>query len=147
MLPINAHAARHFGMGVANFDDKYLHYTDKGYYDDFSMDLGLYSDFNNSHMIYLDAHLYAELSSSLPEVTPIIYAGIGGIFVDDTDNYAHEYTADDDENNWGIRFPIGIELMTTADISVYAELVPTYIFSPNNEYETTATFGIRYYFY
>lgn len=146
-LPMGAHAALHFGVGVAYYDNEYIHYTDKGYYDDFSMDLGVYSDFNKSHMVYLDAHLYTDLSSSVSGVSPIIYVGIGGIFVKDTDNYSHEHSPNEYEDNWGIRLPIGIELMTAADISVFAEVIPTYIVSPNDEYETTATFGIRYYFY
>lgn len=147
MLPIAANAALHFGTGAAYFDDKYIFYTDKGYYENFSTDIGLYSDLDQSHMAYLNIHLYTELSRSSSGITPILYGGIGGIFSKDTDNYTHEHSSNEHEENWGIRFPLGIELMTNAALSVYAEVVPTYIYSPNDEYDTSTTIGIRYYFY
>ncbi|MCV2402235.1 hypothetical protein OFY17_04965 [Marinomonas sp. C2222] len=146
ILPIGAHAALHFGAGIANYDDEYFHYTDKAYYQNFSMDLGLYSDLDKSHMLYIDAHIYRPLSSSAARIKPIVYAGIGGLFVQDTDNYTHQYSSEVYEENWGLRFPIGIEWMTSS-IGLYAEAVPTLILSPNTEYATSTTLGIRYYFY
>ncbi|WP_413699009.1 hypothetical protein ACLKMH_15805 [Psychromonas sp. KJ10-10] len=147
IIPCMAKASVHFGAGIGFYDEQYLHYNDKGYYENFSVDLGVYSDFDNSHLAFLDIHLYSELTKLREDIKPITYAGIGAIFIKDVDNYSHDMSTSQSEENWGLRFPIGIEFMTSANISIFAEIIPTYIVLPNEVYETTTSFGIRYYFY
>ncbi len=138
-LPVTTDGAIHFGTGFGYYDGEYIYYNDKGFYRDFSTELGVYSDFKSSHMVFLNMHLYKELSRSAFGVTTIPYVGMGGIYIKDSHNYTHK--------NWGVRVPLGIELMTASGISLFTEVTPTFILSPSNEYETTNTFGIRYYFY
>lgn len=142
-----AAAEIHFGAGVAYYDDNIVHYNDKTYRDNFSWDIGLYSDFDKSHMVFLDAHLYAPIVNPVAGLRTYTYAGIGGLYLRDKDNYVHEMNVNEYEESWGIRFPIGVEAIHASDISIFAEVVPTYIVDPDTKYEMAFTFGMRYYFF
>ncbi|WCE31785.1 hypothetical protein [Vibrio sp. SCSIO 43137] len=146
MLNTPASAATHFGLGIGVYDD-IVHYNDKSYHDTFSWDLGLYSDFNKSHMLFLDAHLYTQMPNKWGGFQTFAYAGIGGIYIQDTDNYVHKHGVDHYEENWGARFPLGLEMIHKSNISIYAEVIPTYIVEPGTKYQTLFTLGIRYYLY
>ncbi|WP_442489414.1 hypothetical protein [Halomonas litopenaei] len=137
----------HFGIGIANYNNEQLHYTDKAFYENFSAELGAYTDFNDSFMLHLDAHLYTSSNDWFGDITPVFYAGAGIMFLKGQEDYGFDNKGNNTNERWGVRFPIGIELMTPIDISVFTEVVPSYVFSPDEDYESIFTSGIRYYVY
>lgn len=147
ILPVQTNAAIHFGTGIGFYDGEYIYYNDKGYYKEFSVALGVYSNFDTSHMVTLDIHFYTKLSEPMYGVSPILYGGLGGIFTKGIYSGTHENDLNWSKRKWGVRSPVGIEFMTASGISMFAEIAPTYIPSLKNKYETSNAFGIRYYFY
>lgn len=143
ILPGISNAAIHFGTGLGYYNGEYIYYNDKGYYENFSTELDVYSNLDNTHLVFLNIHLYSELSRSVFGATPILYGGLGGVF----SKNAHKNSPNGSGGKWGLRSPFGIELMTASGISMFAEIAPTYIPSLNNEIAMTNAFGIRYYFY
>ena len=76
-LPIGAHAALHFGAGVAYYDDEYIHYTDKGYYDDFSMDWGgILISINHTWCIWMLIYIQT-YRTQYPESHPLFMPVLG----------------------------------------------------------------------
>ncbi|NQY72638.1 hypothetical protein [Halomonas sp.] len=137
----------HFGIGIANYNNEQLHYSDKAFYENFSAELGAHTDFDDSFMLHLNAHLYTSPKDLLARITPIFYAGAGIMLLKGQEDYGFENKSNNTNERWGVRLPIGIELMTPIDISVFSEVVPSYVFSPDEDYESIFTSGIRYYVY
>ncbi len=143
-LPSGAMATEHFSLGIGHYNNDAFYYTDKAYFDGFSMDLGAYSDLNSSHFLYLDAHLYSTASQSVFAPALVLYSGIGGVVM--SANAFRDFHGSK-EQVWGLRLPIGAEVLLDSGMSFFAEVVPTLFFASQQEYETTAALGVRFYLY
>ena len=138
--------ALHYGAGFI-LNDEQVYFSDKTYRESFSWDAAIYTDFDKSHSLFFDAHLYRPVFTNATFANTFAYLGAGVIYIKDKDNYVHERSVGEYEANYGFRAPIGIEAIHESGLSLFAEVVPTLIVDPASEYETVFALGARYYFY
>ncbi|GAB3486774.1 hypothetical protein [Marinomonas epiphytica] len=145
-LPNFSFAEQHFGAGLAYYDEDDWLYTDKAYFENFSLSLGVYTDLEKTHRVLFDAHLYHSHTTSLIGQGPVAYAGVGLLYLKNASHSGIEPWQQRGEH-WGVRLPLGIEVVTHSQLAWFAEITPTYLFSGLNKFVTSTTLGARYYFY
>lgn len=146
LLPNLAYAEQHFGAGLAYYDEDDWLYTDKAYFENVSLSLGVHTDLESTHRVLFDAHLYWPSVRSVIGQGPILYAGVGLLYLK---NASHSGLSEWQQQgeHWGIRVPLGVEVVASSQLAWFAEVSPTYLLSEVNTWSTTTTLGARYYFY